>query len=80
MRLIHKKTEAENLVLLPLKNPLKNIKHLVVKKYSISSYSAAKKLPKIAEVKLSNCGLEVADFRKNCDCGIAELRLRSNIS
>jgi hypothetical protein len=37
-------------------------------------------LPKIAEVKLSNCGLEVADFRKNCDCGIAELRLQSNIS
>ncbi len=27
-----------------------------------------------------NCGLEVADIRKNCDCGIAELRLRSNIS
>jgi hypothetical protein len=25
----------------------------------------------IAEVKLSNSGLEVADFRKNCDCGIA---------
>ncbi len=30
-----------------------------------------KKLPKIAEVKLSSCGLEVVDFRKNCDCGIA---------
>ncbi len=40
----------------------------------------AKNLPKIAEVKLSNCGPEVADFRKNCDSGIAELRLRSNIS
>jgi hypothetical protein len=38
-----------------------------------------KNLPKIAEVKLSSCGLEVADFRKNCDCGIAELRLWSNI-
>jgi hypothetical protein len=37
-------------------------------------------MPKIAEVKLSSCGLEVAGFRKNCDCGIAELRLRSNIS
>jgi hypothetical protein len=36
-------------------------------------------MPEIAEVKLSSCGLEVADFRKNCDCGIAELRLRSNI-
>jgi hypothetical protein len=33
-----------------------------------------------AEVKLSSYGLEVADFRKNCDCGIAELRLRNNIS
>ncbi len=27
-----------------------------------------------------DCGLEVADIRKYCDCGIAELRLRSNIS
>jgi hypothetical protein len=33
----------------------------------------------IVEVKLSNCGFEIGDFRKNCDCGIAELRLRSNI-
>ncbi len=37
-------------------------------------------MTKIAEVKLSNCGLEVADFGKNCGCGIAELRLRSKIS
>jgi hypothetical protein len=37
-------------------------------------------MPKIAEMKLSSCRLEVADIRKNCDCGIAELRLRSNIS
>ncbi len=37
-------------------------------------------MPKIAEVKLSSCGLEVANFRKSCGCGIAELRLRSNIS
>ncbi len=42
--------------------------------------SMAKNMPNIAEVKLSSCGLEVADFRKNCDCGIAELQLRSNIS
>jgi hypothetical protein len=35
---------------------------------------------KIAEMKLSSCRLKVADIRKNCDCGIAELRLRSNIS
>jgi hypothetical protein len=40
----------------------------------------AKNMPKIAELKLSSCGLAVADFRQNCDCGIAELRLRSNIS
>jgi hypothetical protein len=32
-------------------------------------------MPKIGEVKLSSCG-----FRKNCDAGIAELRLQSNIS
>jgi hypothetical protein len=37
-------------------------------------------MPKIAEVTLSSRGPEVADFRKNCDCGIAELQLRSNIS
>jgi hypothetical protein len=35
----------------------------------------AENVPKIAELKLSSCGLEVADFRKNCDCGIAELRV-----
>jgi hypothetical protein len=39
----------------------------------------AKNRLKIAEIKLSNCGLEVADFRKNWDCGIAELQLQSNI-
>jgi hypothetical protein len=38
------------------------------------------KINKISEMKLSSCGLKVADIRKNCDCGIAELRLRSNIS
>ncbi len=37
-------------------------------------------MPKIAEVKLSSCGFEVADSRENCDYGIAELRLQSNIS
>jgi hypothetical protein len=37
-------------------------------------------MSKIAEMKLSSCGLEVADFRKICDCGIAELRLRINIA
>jgi hypothetical protein len=42
--------------------------------------STAKNMPKIAEMKLSSCGLEVADIINNCDCGIAELRLRSNIS
>jgi hypothetical protein len=47
-----------------------------VKKYIILSYSNAKNMLKIAEVKLSSLGLEVADFRKNCDCGIVELRLR----
>jgi hypothetical protein len=35
--------------------------------------STAKNMPKIAEVKS-----QIADFRKNCDCGITELR--NNIS
>jgi hypothetical protein len=50
------------------------------KKYFILSFSTAQNMPKIAEVKFSSCGLEVADLGKNCDCGIAELRLRRNIS
>jgi hypothetical protein len=33
--------------------------------------STAKDMPKIAEVKLSIWGLEVAEFRKNSDSGIA---------
>ncbi len=37
----------------------------------ISSYSTAKNMMKIAEMKLSSCGLEVADFRKNCYCEVA---------
>jgi hypothetical protein len=41
--------------------------------------STGKNMPKIAELKLPSCGPEVADFRKHCGCGIAELRLRSNI-
>jgi hypothetical protein len=35
---------------------------------------------KNAELKLPSCGLEVADFRKNCDFSIAEMWLRSNMS
>jgi hypothetical protein len=35
---------------------------------------------KIGKMKLSSCGFEVADIRKNCDCGFAELLLRSNIA
>jgi hypothetical protein len=31
-------------------------------------------------VKLSSCGFEIAEFRKNGNCGIAELRLQSNFS
>ncbi len=42
--------------------------------------STVNNMPKIAEMKLSSCGFEVADIRKNCDCGIAELLLRSNIA
>jgi hypothetical protein len=41
------------------------------KKYVISSYSAAKNMTKIAKVKVSSCGLEVAYFGK---IAIAELR------
>ncbi len=37
--------------------------------------STSKTMLKNAELKL-----QVADFRKNCDCGITELRLRHNMS
>jgi hypothetical protein len=47
------------------------------RKYIISSYSAAKIMPEIAEVKHSSCRLEVAGLRKNCDCGIAVAEQRS---
>ncbi len=33
----------------------------------------AKNMPKIAEVKLSSYGFKVADLKKYCYCGIAEL-------
>jgi hypothetical protein len=33
--------------------------------------STAENVPKIAEMKLSSSGLVVADFRKNCNCGVA---------
>ncbi len=42
--------------------------------------STVNNMSKIAEMKLSSCGFEVADIRKNCDCGITELRLPSNIA
>jgi hypothetical protein len=44
----------------------------VVKKYPISSYSAAKKLPKIAEVKLSSCGLQKKLRLRNCGVAVVE--------
>jgi hypothetical protein len=43
----------------------------VVKKICNFKLLHAKNLLKIAEVKLSSCGLEVTDFRKNCNCGVA---------
>jgi hypothetical protein len=33
--------------------------------------STAKNMPKIVEVKLSSGRFKVADFKKNCDCGVA---------
>jgi hypothetical protein len=44
---------------------------MAVKKIYNFKLLHAKNLLKIAEVKLSSDRLEVADFRKNCDCGIA---------
>ncbi len=63
-------------------------KHLVVKKYLISSYSTAKNMLKIAEVKLSSCGLRkklrlrncgATSLKKlrNCDCGSASIKLQN---
>ncbi len=76
--LLTKKQKPKILCYCPFKI-LWTAKNTLRKKYIISSYSTAKNMPKIAEVKLSTCGLEIADCRTNCDCQIAELRLRSNI-
>jgi hypothetical protein len=54
-------------------NPLNRKKHLAVQKKYFKLLHA-KNRPKIAEVKLSGCGLKVADFGK-----IAIAELRSNI-
>ncbi len=54
--------------------PLKTLKSKKTpggKKHIISSYSKAKNMPKIAEVKLLSCRLDVAGFRKNWDCRVA---------
>jgi hypothetical protein len=59
-----------------------------VEKNLISSYSTAKNMPKIAEVKLSSCGLQkklqlwncgvtVQHFLKSCGIAIAEVLLSS---
>ncbi len=40
----------------------------------------AKNMPKIVEVRLSSCGFKVVDLLQNCNCGIAELQMWSNIS
>jgi hypothetical protein len=58
-------------MLLSLSNLLNSKKHLAVKKIYNFKLLHAKKLPKIAAVKLSSCGLEVADLKK---IAIAELR------
>ncbi len=50
----------------------RNRKSLATVPLTSSISSTAKNMPKIAEVKRSSCGLEVADYRKNGNCGIAE--------
>jgi hypothetical protein len=44
----------------------------VVTKIYISSYSTAKNVPKIAEVKLSTCGLQKKLRLRNCGVAVAE--------
>jgi hypothetical protein len=76
--LIHEKQKPKILCYCPFKILSITKKTPGGKKDLISSYSMAKNMPKIAEVMLSSC--ELKDFRKNCDCGIAELQLQSKIS
>ncbi len=66
------KKQAKNLVLLSLQNPLNNKKYLVVKIYIISNYSTAKNMPKIAEVKLSSCGLQIKLRLRNSGVAVTE--------
>jgi hypothetical protein len=70
MGMIHKKQRPKISCYCPFKI-LSKAKNTFGKKYKLSSCTTAKSMPKIADVKLSSCGLEVADFRKNCDFCIA---------
>jgi hypothetical protein len=65
-------SEAENLVLLPFKTSQKQKPHGGKKYIYISSYSTAKNVPKIAEVKLSSCGLQKKLRLRNCRVAVAE--------
>ncbi len=50
----------------------------MVKKYIISSHSTAKNMPKIAEVKVSSCGLWKKLRLRNCGCGATFLKKLRN--
>jgi hypothetical protein len=64
MGMVHEKNrDRKSCANVPLKSSEYKKKHLGVKKIKILSYFEAKNMPKIAEVKLSSRGLEVADFR-----------------
>jgi hypothetical protein len=80
MGLIHEKHRLKISCYCPIKILSKAKSTWWYKIFVFSSCSIAKNMPKIAEAKLFSCRIEVVDFRKNCDCGIAELQLRSNIS
>ncbi len=56
---------------LALKRQLHEICYLRFFFMNPNRIARSKKCKKIAEMRLLICGLEVADIRKNCDCGVA---------
>jgi hypothetical protein len=59
-------------VLLSLSNSLNSKKTPGGKKYIITSYSTAKNMPEIVEVKPSSCGLQKKLRLRNCGDAVAE--------
>jgi hypothetical protein len=67
MGMIHEKTCRKSRATVPLKSS-ESKKHLAVKKYIISSYSVAKNIPEIADLKLRTSEKNAIAELWSCGC------------